>query len=84
MLGEPLENDLTSRSMPSAVMVRIAPLPNCFSMVETARAIAFPLLSSVDVAAPLVRAALLLAAILSFLQFESSRFEQLNSIESMG
>ena len=30
----------TSRSTPSSLMVRMAPLPNCFSMVETASAIA--------------------------------------------
>jgi hypothetical protein len=53
-LAEPLEKACTSRSMPSWVIARIEPFPNCFSMVETARAIAFSLWDSAD-AAPLPR-----------------------------
>src|SRR5262245_42589565 len=41
MLGEPLEKLSISRSMPSPPIVRMAPLPNCFSIVEPASAIAF-------------------------------------------
>src|SRR5262245_5734632 len=40
-LGEPEEKLFTSRSTPSSVIVRMAPLPNCFSIAETASATAF-------------------------------------------
>src|SRR3990172_7404706 len=40
-LGEPDEKLFTSRLMASSVIMRMAPLPNCFSMAETASASAF-------------------------------------------
>jgi hypothetical protein len=45
-LTEPLEKESISRSMASSVILKMAPLPNCFSMVETARAIALSLCPS--------------------------------------
>ncbi len=59
MLGEPLEKLSASRSTPSSLMVRIAPLPNCFSIVETASAIA--LSRSDSTALPLPRVLVLVA-----------------------
>src|SRR5512134_386739 len=48
MLTEPLEKAPISRSMASSFIVRIAPLPNCFSMVETASSIALRFWPSVS------------------------------------
>ena len=78
-LAEPVENESISRSMPSAVIVRIAPLPNCFSIVETACAIAFCRLSALPLvprrrSARLIAAFLLLCSLHVFHSFISSMF----------
>ena len=45
-LAEPVENESISRLIASFVILRMEPFPNCFSMVDIARAMAFSLFDS--------------------------------------